>query len=92
MLARGVTFLAAAGDLTLPWLRSLGDFFLVSCSPDGAEQPLPPNSLDLSVHLQACLFYSSLVFALKRMRHQWDAYLIDIKLWLPPRLCGQSCF
>lgn len=52
--ARSATFSAADGDLTLPWLGQLGDFFSVACSGDLLEAP-PPPPLDLDVHLQVSL-------------------------------------
>ena len=50
--ARGATFLAAAGDLALPWLGQLGDFFAVAYSADPPEVAPPPAPLELAVHLQ----------------------------------------
>ncbi|BDA50280.1 probable autophagy-related protein 2 at C-terminar half [Coccomyxa sp. Obi] len=51
--ARGATFSAVAGDLTLPWLGQLGDFFSVGCAGEPSEDP-PPPPLDLDVHLKDC--------------------------------------
>ena len=53
--ARGATFSAADGDLTLPWLGQLGDFFSVAYSGDLPEAA-PPPPLDLDVHLQVTPF------------------------------------
>ena len=52
--ARGATFLAAAGDLALPWLGQLGDFFAVAYSPEGPEAAAAAP-LDLAVHLQVSM-------------------------------------
>lgn len=61
MAARGATFSAADGDLTLPWLGQLGDFFSVAYSGDLPEAA-PPPPLDLDVHLQVTPFLKLRIF------------------------------
>lgn len=50
--ARGVTFSAASGDLTLPWLAQMGDFLAVAYSVELLEAAPPPAPLSVSVHLR----------------------------------------
>jgi hypothetical protein len=50
--ARRVTFSAAAGDLTLPWLAQLGDFLAVAYSAELLDAGPPPAPLGVSVHLR----------------------------------------
>ena len=60
--ARGTSFSAVAGDLTLPWLGQLGDFFSVGCAADPPEDP-PPPPLDLDVHLRVLQNYQFLCWS-----------------------------
>jgi hypothetical protein len=56
---RGATFLAASGDLTLPWLAGLGDFFSVGGGSGGDGFQAPPPALDLDIHLQVHIIISA---------------------------------
>ena len=61
--ACGATFLAAAGDLSLPWLGQLGDFFAVAYSTE-APEAAPAAPLDLAVHLQVSVLINILVVSI----------------------------